>query len=287
MILDVYESCNADSGCKDRWNRWKQHRENIGTALERCGEAEKVVILGAGRCEDLDLKHILKSFGHITLVDYDFESMKKALDRQMISEGEAERITLVGELEFTGLYDEEFLSYDGDDIEYFDEMVMKSGSSMPDILGREKYDLVISGAVHSQLIMPYVELAKNHEQGSDLMGKAGMYANILAEKYNENMMSLLRAGGKCVCYYDVMEFSRSRGTLPYTAMFDNQIMGTDKDREAVLEELIAQYGGVAGGRHGYDHMIELGKISWERNWLWKYREDKQYYVRCIIVEKEI
>lgn len=300
MVLDIYEKCNADDGCRERWKRWELHRHTINSILnERIFSTVKIkdaVVLGAGRCEDIDLKFLLNNVESLTLVDYDYNSMEKALKRQQLSVEEKAKIILKGNIEFTGFYSKDFINKVIDKIkkkedpdtvmQFVMERLNSANSNVKELLDHKEYSLVISGAVHSQLIVPYTEIAAiDNEYRDVILGEAGYIANILAENYNKVLSSLVKKNGWLFSYFDVMELSERNNTLSY----ENFINGLMAQNEyGKIDEFFVQTGGVAGARHGYKHLCELaGKyMSYDKSWIWNFRDNKKYYVRSICYGRE-
>ncbi|QHI72708.1 hypothetical protein [Aminipila terrae] len=299
MILDIYEKCNADKGCHERWERWESHRDEISAVLnERIFSAEKIknaIILGAGRCEDIDLKFLLKHVESLTLVDYDYNSMEKAIERQQLDREESDKVTLKGNVEFTGFYKEEFINEVIDKIkreespesvvQFITAHLSSINSGLSQSLDNNKYSLVISGAVHSQLIVPYTQIAAlNEDYTGQLMLEAGNIANTLAENYNKNLFSLVGEKGWLFSYFDVMELSESNNTLQYEEIINGLLVQNEYQK---IDEFFLQNGGVAGARHGYNHLFQLARQynPFEKCWIWQFRDNKKYYIRSLCVNK--
>lgn len=300
MILDIYEKCNADEGCRERWQRWEHHRKKINSILEEQvfnqGKIRDAIILGAGRCEDIDLKFLLERVEHLTLVDYDYSSMEKALDRHLLTIEEKARVILKGNVEFTGLYQKENIEIlekkimAKESCESISAFIMKSlkeySSDLKTLSTKNKYSLVMSGAVHSQLIIPYVQMASAQAEYKEyLMKEAAAVADAMAENYNESLLSLVRPGGRMFSYFDVLELSEKSRTIQYEAEL-NRLQG--EEREECAEEIMYQNGGVAGARYGYQHLhILTGKYKpCETSWIWSFRDNKKYYVRSLCFSTE-
>ncbi|QAT43629.1 hypothetical protein [Aminipila luticellarii] len=295
MILNIYEQYNADEGCHERWKRWEQHRNTLHSVLNEqifsSAGIKDAVILGAGRCEDVDLRRLLKHVESLTLVDYDYNSMEKALERQQLSRQEKEKIILEGNIEFTGFYGEDFVTETLDKIkrkenpESVVQFVKKHLSSVKDSLGElldnRPYSLVISGAVHSQLIVPFTQIAAFDSEYTDrLMQEAAPIANILAEDYNRSLLSLVKEGGWLFSYFDVMELSERNQMLAYEDMIGGLIAQEEYDK---IDAFFLQGGGVAGARQGYNHLYELVKQyePYKKCWIWPFRDNKKYYIRSL------
>ncbi|WP_312648585.1 hypothetical protein [Aminipila sp.] len=299
MVLDIYERCNADDGCRERWQRWELHRHIMNCILsERIFSAVKIkdaVVLGAGRCEDIDLKFLLDHVQSLTLVDYDYNSMEKALERQELSVEEKEKIILKGNIEFTGFYNKDFIDNviakikmkenPATVMQFVMERLNSAASNVKELLDNQEYSLVISGAVHSQLIVPYTEIAAiDNEYRDVMMSEAGNIANILAENYNKVVASLVKKDGWLFSYFDVMELSERNNTLSYEG-FINGLMAQNEYEK--IDEFFVQTGGVAGARHGYKHLCELAEkyMTYNKSWIWNFRDNKKYYVHSICFRK--
>ncbi len=299
-ILDIYEKCNADSGCRDRWERWSSHRERVQQEIEGLlGDMEKktvdsVLVLGAGRCEDLDLKALLRICRCLTLADYDGDAVKRALERTELTEEEKHRIKIAGGLDFTGFYSaenrrriEKTLREGQLETELREtvlELGCKAESPLLTRLGEGKYDMVIAGALHSQLIIPYTGLGNDGEEKQRLMGIAGELAQVLGSGMNATILKLVKPGGAIFVYFDVLEFSERLDNLQYAGV-GNLIMGDEETQEHMIQELIRGFGGVAGGRSSYENLkerlVQRGEKASRGRWIWEYRQNKKYLIESL------
>lgn len=300
MLLDIYERCNADKGCHERWKRWESHRNTINSILnEKIFSVTKIsdaIVLGAGRCEDIDLKFLLNNVDSLTLVDYDHNSMERALENQGLSIEEKKKIILKGNIEFTGFYNEDFIKKVINKIkrkkdpksvvEFIMERLNLVNSNVRNLLDNKEYSLVISGAVHSQLIVPFMEIVSiDSEYSNELLHQIGYIANTLAENYNKTLLSLVKKDGWLFSFFDVMELSEKNNTLQYESIIDNLITRNEYQE---IDEIILKKGGVAGSRHAYQHLNELVKkdMIFQKTWIWNFRDNKKYYVRSICFHRE-
>ncbi|MHC1722829.1 MAG: hypothetical protein AB9836_06440 [Aminipila sp.] len=300
MVLDIYGRCNADEGCHERWKRWELHRNTINFILnERIFSTMKIkdaVVLGAGRCEDIDLKFLLNNVESLTLVDYDYISMEKALERQELNVEEKSKVILKGDIEFTGFYNKDFINSLIDKIkmkeapdkviQFVKERLNSADSKVKELLDDKQYSLVISGAVHSQLIVPYTELAAIDNEYRDVMlGEASYIANKLAENYNKVLCSLVQEEGWMFSYFDVMELSERNNTLSYESIINGLIAQNEYGK---IDEFFVQTNGVAGARQGYKHLCQMAEkyIAYNKSWVWNFRDNKKYYVCSICYERK-
>ncbi len=125
---------------RHNWESFKGHRERIMNLIQRSQKVGggKIAVLGAGNCNDLDLKELASSFQEIHLFDLDRESMADAVARQC-ARG-ASKIQLHDEIDLSG-------------------RTRRTASSWPEQESEEKgtdekpeFDLVISTCVLSQIM---------------------------------------------------------------------------------------------------------------------------------------
>lgn len=96
--MTVYDTLEKRHVMPRAWEDWAAYRSAWSTwILRHCEPGSSLLIVGAGACNDYDLKHLLTFFDHITLYDVDVQSMQEALRR--VSETDRTRITcVVGDL---------------------------------------------------------------------------------------------------------------------------------------------------------------------------------------------
>ncbi len=88
----------------DRWQTFAEHRRHV-TEVIAAGAAmgnQRLCVLGAGNCNDLDLHSLAKSFDEIHLVDLDRPALKRGADAQQVSGSSA--ICLHGDHDLTGIW---------------------------------------------------------------------------------------------------------------------------------------------------------------------------------------
>src|SRR5438445_9219394 len=68
----------------DDWDLYAAHRAHVTDAIVKSasGAAGRLCILGAGRCNDVDLERLLLTFSEIHLVDIDKAALTHAVARQ-------------------------------------------------------------------------------------------------------------------------------------------------------------------------------------------------------------
>src|SRR5690606_18472646 len=82
----VEQPQKLNAGTRDAWEDCPEHREVVTSRLVRTSQAdrERICILGAGNCNDLDLSALAGAFCEVHLVDLDGEAMHAGLTRQNV-----------------------------------------------------------------------------------------------------------------------------------------------------------------------------------------------------------
>lgn len=160
-VTMIYDELNKYKIIPDAYERWTEYRNAFtNTVLNFCKE-KSVLIVGAGACNDLDIKLIAQRASSVTLLDRDEEVIQRAFAEKDFSDN----VTLC-EGDFVGISDDDyrrFTSY----FQYFLNVDSNARDTFPhlfvdkcmDLLSNarpfypdNKYDYVISSAVHSQLL---------------------------------------------------------------------------------------------------------------------------------------
>ena len=72
---------------RDAWKRCAAHRRKIHALISAagCAEGSRLCVLGAGNCNDLDLRSLEREFAEIHLVDLDREAIAAGIARQQLA----------------------------------------------------------------------------------------------------------------------------------------------------------------------------------------------------------
>jgi hypothetical protein len=136
-----------------KWNVFSSHRLKVSGLLEskHCLGSDRVCILGAGNCNDLDLPLIANLFYEVHLVDLDDQALSRGLSTQCLKD--CRKIYPHGNIEITGTFD--FLERFFEDIQpsiketenfiQYAELPLDLGISEP-------FDVVVSVCLLSQII---------------------------------------------------------------------------------------------------------------------------------------
>jgi hypothetical protein len=91
------------------WDDFRSHRQHIEDLILADGVADSIVragrlcVLGAGNCNDLDLKRFIEVFAEVHLVDLDASALERAVRRQGVQA--SPKLKLHGGVDLTGVAD--------------------------------------------------------------------------------------------------------------------------------------------------------------------------------------
>lgn len=136
----------------DVWELYAPHRERVMALLEQPGGGS-LCVLGAGKCDDLDLPRLAQKFATLHLVDLDLEAMERARDRQPAKVRDA--IVLHGGVDLSGLLPrlDEWGDAFPDDRSLPDAVFNATHAVVGELGG--PFDVTLSTCVLSQLILPF------------------------------------------------------------------------------------------------------------------------------------
>jgi len=105
----IYNQFKARASRDDEFNDWAGYRDRLTEFVISCvPSGGSLLILGAGKCNDLDLKKLAEHCGVITLSDYRPETAEEAFRQYGLSPSENLRFA---ESDYVGITDEDYLAY--------------------------------------------------------------------------------------------------------------------------------------------------------------------------------
>ena len=151
-VVDAQATMNRSTA--GQWGMYRSHREAIERLLAPRDAGEKrrsLCVLGAGNCNDLDLKWLTEVFAGIQLVDIDADAVRGALRRQGVEGRSA--ITVHAPVDLTGVAEvlSTWKARPPGDPEIV-RLIRQSDEAPMPRLGR--YDVVLSPCVLTQLLNP-------------------------------------------------------------------------------------------------------------------------------------
>ena len=150
-LTQLQQRRNAESA--GSWELAQSHRQRLTQLLldRKCDVDPKLCVLGAGSCNDLDLKQLLHGFQSIDLVDIDLAALQQGSAAQRCQTSETLR--LHGDYDVTGVWQELALLADSreKESEPIDQLLAASAAwtGLPEL---GTYGTVTSACVLSQLV---------------------------------------------------------------------------------------------------------------------------------------
>ena len=304
ILREMLKEYNKAEDGVDRWKLWENNRETIKELEEKNifsedKDIENAIILGAGSCDDIDLKYLCSKVEKLTLADIDLESMKTGVEKQNLSKDDYEKIEFIGNIDFTGLEDTNFYKKLEESLKKKEKpkkilkIIMKSLEAIKDedLLGEDSYSLVISGAVHSQLTSVAVGLLNKYSDNYRKKDFNKIHKDLIylddkiSLKYNDLIMSLAKEDAIVFSWFDLNEFSESLGNFDQAEKVDEYCK--EGNSEKVIE-LVTKNRLV--GFHGYLDLNkralekELKVQPWVNFWVWEFTCKKSYLVFSITID---
>lgn len=105
----IYDQFKARASKDDEFNDWAGYRDRLTEFVISCiPSGGSLLILGAGKCNDLDLQRLAAHCGSITLSDYRPETAEEAFRRYGLSPSKNLKFA---ESDYVGITDEDYLAY--------------------------------------------------------------------------------------------------------------------------------------------------------------------------------
>ena len=237
---------------RENWDFFRQHRNRImdllGAEHRRQG---KVAVLGAGNCNDLDLRQLASECGEVHLFDLDREAMAQALRRQGIPEGS--NIQLRDDLDLSGLGDPEPANLDAP---------------------AKDFDLVVSTCVVSQLLETVSRL---HPPGSrrdrTMLQVRDAHVRLLAD--------LIAPGGTGIVVTDMAEADSGAGAD------DPREPISSRDSEQMERYFLGlDPKGLEGALRAVPHAVgSLRGVKQVEPWTWQLDAVRRYLVHAVRFDK--
>ena len=184
----IYERFLQRASRDDEFNDWAGYRAELTDyIIRKTAPGSSLLILGAGKCNDLDLQKLAEHCGSITLSDYRPETAEEAFRQYGLEPSEQlepvqlESVAPPAQLRFAcadyvGITDEDYIEYTAKLLGIMQKLGDMTGSSLEEIagpqlielrqtleqiyernadyridLGGENYDYAVVAGVHSQL----------------------------------------------------------------------------------------------------------------------------------------
>ncbi|MFJ8103928.1 hypothetical protein [Lysinibacillus sp. NPDC096212] len=275
------EKLNEDTE-SNRYQKWHEHRNAISNLFNEVfsvkGYVQKIGILGAGNCDDLDINFLSSKCDEIILFDIDLSSMEKAVAK--LSEEVKKKITLV-KVDLTNLNKFDFYNK-------FEEMVkenvpskkikrflVESASKLKmDNENLESYyyscDIVASSAIYTQLVLNWLqEKSKNSgnyttKELDEIVNDGGRYlTDSVVKQYNSELLKLVRKDGNLVVWADILPVHP--GEYDYF-----------RKRNYSIDKRILNQHGLTFSFQGLKDIRDRANFNKWSNWIWDFSSNGGY-----------
>ena len=181
-----------------QWGMYRSHREAIERLLapKDAGERKRsLCVLGAGNCNDLDLKWLASVFAEVRLVDIDADAVRGALRRQGVEGSSA--VTVDAPVDLTGVGDlAPTWNARAPEDQEIARLIRQSDETPMPRLGR--FDVVLSPCVLTQLLNPLRRsIRRSHPRFAEALGAT-------RRRQLRLMSSLLSETGSAVVLIDLI-----------------------------------------------------------------------------------
>ena len=196
-IFDKQSSLNRSTS--GQWHLYASHRRELERLLVPTSPGGRICVLGAGNCNDLDLRWLTQVYREVQLVDIDPEALSRGAKFQKVDQ--SDRLRLRGSIDLTGLADrlgkwkQALPSVDG--IQTSLQLAATPTAKLAGELGGP-FDVILSPCVLSQLLMPL------HDSIGGAHPAFGPMLAAMRARHFRLMVDLLSPGGRGVFACDLL-----------------------------------------------------------------------------------
>jgi hypothetical protein len=196
------EQSRMNSSTRGQWDWYANHRRQIERLIVPQSRGQRICVLGAGNCNDLDLRYLSSAYGEVHLVDIDPEALTRAAERQGVAGAAALR--LHAPVDLTGIT-EVTRGWKGRSVSSaeVEAAIRAAGESQHGLA--ERFDVVLSPCVLSQLLCGVRDaLGKEHPDWPRLK-------SAIRARHLRTVIDHCAAGGRGVFVIDLASTSAIPG----------------------------------------------------------------------------
>lgn len=272
---------------------WAGHREELkkiyGISEFFNNRFDNSLIIGAGNMYDLPYNDIVNKYKTTSLLDIDKSTLKKAIntiDRNLHNKVELICKDIVGYPEKISKITSQLIKENPEGIkELLSELFHYNICSAVDF--QQKYSLVISSTVSSQLILPITEVIDS-SYNNELIVIAKKLGEELAEKHANQVWSLIHEGGIGILASEQYAWGYvNNKPLPLTNLINSPEQMLDNNIQKEIEKV--KGGLTINGRitsEAIQRLIPQRSIVKKLDWIWQFDNSLFYLVKCWVVIKE-
>ena len=196
------------------WVVAKGHRDQLSDLLinHRIESNPTLCILGAGNCNDLDLRRLNQSFERIDLVDIDGEALERGIQSQGLTP--SKDLRLIGDCDVTGVWDELANQSEHDSIsDERLEALLSNIQHWPGFIDLGSFGTVASTCLLSQLIEGTIRATRSHARCLEAI-------TAIRARHLHLLYALTANGGNAVLVTDFV----SSDTAPELPQLSGQVL---------------------------------------------------------------
>jgi hypothetical protein len=264
------EQSRMNRSTRGQWDWYASHRRQIERLIVPAERGGRICVLGAGNCNDLDLKWLTEVYAEVHLVDIDPAALERATERQGVA-GHS-RIVLNAPVDLTGVA-EVVKTWKGRQVSGAEVDAAVTAVGRDDSAG-ELFNVVLSPCVLSQMLVGTRDLVgKDHAAWPRL--KAAIRARHL-----RTVARSLRPGGRGVLAIDVTSTSSLPGLDRAADSELNSLMLMCVREGKCFRGLEPAEVAAALSRQGI-----IGSMNVTPPWLWHLGWGKAFLVYAVMMQR--
>lgn len=255
------------------WDLFADHRQQIKRLIQSEEKArnKRICILGAGNCNDLDLKYLTSLFKEIHLVDIDESALMNGVRKQKVNG--FPNIYVHGNIDLTGIYNDlEEWHYQRPNQQKITDCIMKANGFDGIRIDRD-FDIVVSSCLLTQLIQSITDTLIDCENELKLVfAVRNRHLHLLVELLSDN--------GKGIFVTDLV----SSDTVPILSSVK------ESDLFNLMLDLIRSHNFFKGLNPFIIEQIlrkdpKINKLQFIHPWLWRISSSRTYLVYAFTMIK--
>jgi hypothetical protein len=189
------EQARMNQSTRGQWDWYASHRRAVERLIVPESRGRRICVLGAGNCNDLDLRWLCGAYAKVHLVDIDRSALERAVVRQGVANSAA--IRLHAPVDLTGIA-QVTASWKGRAVSEAEvSEAVKLAAEPAGVIGDGGFDVVLSPCVLSQLLVGVRDLV-----GKDHPGWPALKA-VLTARHIAMLVGQTRPGGRGVMVVDL------------------------------------------------------------------------------------
>lgn len=294
-ISEFNTDVNNSGSLDGKYKRWHTYRTQVSEFIMESISSKQnlgsIIVLGAGECNDIDLKFLLSNFDKVVLTDTDISGINNGIKRQRLNADEEKKIE-VEQVEYTGL---EFVGF-------FDMLstMVSNGAAADEVISfiqnalktvvpfnvlrshKNRFDYVLSCPIYTQLVYTQAQVLMkvlteltlyNEEEIQSIDETFKEHMPRVIENYNDILISVASKDAIITVLTDIVEVQGQKELLSKIEQALSQ-----KPLETRALEQIVSSSGLEFGQIGRADL--LGKIDAKTSLysMWPFDEYKDYLV---------